>query len=121
MTGVTIAVIHALSTTCSAAWALPLPGARCGPRTTATSGVAIALSTIQAATTLRPGLENIEESVHVADRLHRAAEAVDPAGCARHEALPPVMAGLPRVEGELDRSVIERQRARRVPARMLCT
>ena len=39
--------------------------------------------------------DHIDVSVHVADRLHRAAEAVDEAGGAGHEALPAVMALLP--------------------------
>src|SRR5207302_4638444 len=98
-----MAVIHVLSKTCSVACALPLPGGRCGPTTTATIGVVTALSAIHATMTLRPALDHIDEAVHVPDRLHRAAEAVDPAGGAGHEALPAVVAGLPRVERERDR------------------
>src|SRR5579864_7495924 len=107
MTGVTMAVIHVLASTCSLACALPLPGGRCGPSTNATIGVAMTLRTIHEVTTLRPGLDHIEEPVHVANRLHRAAEAVDPAGGARDEALPAIVAGLARVEGESDRPVVE--------------
>src|SRR5579864_6402997 len=119
MTGVTIAVIHVLAVTCSLACRLPLPGGRCGPSTNATIGVAMTLRTIQAVTTLRPGLDHIEEPVHVSDRLHRAAEAVDPARGARDEALPAIVACFARMEGEGDRPVVEGERAWRVAARML--
>src|SRR5579872_283265 len=119
MTGVTIAVIQVFASTCSLACALPLPGGRCGPSTSATMGVAMTLRTIHAVMTLRPGLDHIEEPVHVADRLHRAAEAVDPAGGARDEALPAIVAGFARMKCEGDRLVIEGERARRVAARML--
>ena len=64
-------------------------------------------------------LRDVQEAVHVADRLHRPAEAVDPAGRAGHEALPAVVARRRRVERELDRAVRVRHRARRVVALVL--
>ena len=57
-------------------------------------------------------LDHVQEAVHVADRLHRPAEAVHEAGGARDEALPAIVAGLARTEGERDRAVRRRQRAR---------
>src|SRR5437016_3300967 len=82
---VTLPVIHVWWKTCSVACARPLPGGRWGPTTTATIGVATTLSAIHATRTLRPELDHIEEPVHVADRLHRTAEAVDPARGTRDE------------------------------------
>ena len=46
------------------------------------------------------GLDDIHEAVHVAERLHRAAEAVEEAGGAGHEALPAVAALLAGAEAE---------------------
>src|SRR5271170_4295630 len=52
------------------------------------------------------GSDDIDETVHEAERLHRAAVAVDEAGAAGHEALPAVAALLARPEAELDRVVL---------------
>ena len=133
MIGVRIATIQVLSETCCALCVLAFPGGKAGPTKSATSGVAIALSTIQATitrfawfvrregrcATVDIGLDDVQEAVHVADRLHRPAEAIEPARGARHEALPAVVALRARVERELDRPVRARQRARRVLARVL--
>ena len=69
--------------TCDVAGVVPLPGGMFGPSTNTTSG-----STIAVATTVERGdpggvlvaahgapSDDIDEAVHVADRLHRAAEA----------------------------------------------
>ena len=50
-------------------------------------------------------LDHVHEAVHVPDRLHRAAEAVDEAGRTGHEALPAIVALLPGPERERDRAV----------------
>src|SRR6266536_1300899 len=86
-----------LSKTCPFAASVRLPGGMFGPSTQITSGRTIAVPITVSAATRRPcdQLDHIDEAVHVADRLHRPAEAVEEAGRARHEALPPVMALLP--------------------------
>src|SRR6185437_14697089 len=58
-------------------------------------------------------LDDIEVAVHVAEGLHRAAEAEVGAGRARHEALPAVAALLARPEREFDRPVRHRRRVAR--------
>src|SRR5579884_4406052 len=138
MTGVTTDTIQVLSNTCSVPWTLPLPGGIRRPTKIATSGVATALSTSHATTTRRPWFvesvgrrgaaagsaatlrPHVEKAVHVADRLHRAAEAVDPARRAGDKALPAEVTALGgRVERERDRPVRVRQRARREAALIL--
>src|SRR5437660_1595990 len=94
-TGVISAVRTVLSVTCPAAWLELLPGGRCGPSTKMTSTVAIRLVTIVRTAIRRVWfgswfgrLDDIQEAVHVADRLHRPGGAVDESGRAGHEALP---------------------------------
>src|SRR5579864_5414394 len=117
--GVVIPISQVLSKTCSDPCTLAFPGGSEGPRRSTTRGVTTRLRAIHAAMTRRPSLLNIDEPVHVADRLHGAAEAVDPSGGAGHEALPPEVAGLAGVERELDRAMRHRQRARCVAALVL--
>src|SRR5437867_355529 len=93
MIGVMIAVRTVLSVTCPAAWGEPFPGGRCGPRTKITSKVAIKLVTIVRRAIRRrwfasPDSDDIQEAVHVADRLHRSGEPVDEPRGAGYEALP---------------------------------
>ena len=84
-------VSTSLSNRCPAASLLPFPGGRWGVRKIATSVIAIALVTSQI-TMMRPSgpsrftnacSRDVEESVHVAERLHRAAEPVEETGGAR--------------------------------------
>src|SRR5689334_1073296 len=87
------------------------PGGMCGATTKPTSRSATIASTTQM-TPARirwerssTGSDDLEEAVHPADRLHRPAEPVDPAGGAGHEALPAVKARLAGLELEDDRVV----------------
>src|SRR5438105_452171 len=122
-TGVEMPNSTVLSTTWPEASTEPLPGGIPGASTNTTTGVRITLETSHHRATRRKWLtsfmrrgtlssHDLDEAVHVADRLHRPAEALDVAGGARHEALPAVQA-LPRgLETELDRVVIGAQRTR---------
>src|SRR4249919_2167841 len=87
--------------------------------TATTIGVAIALRTSEAITirrrwfgsfTWRPS-RHLQEPVHVADRLHRPAEAKEEAGSAWHEALPAVASRLAGPDHEGDRLMRLAQRA----------
>ena len=49
--------------------------------------------------------DDIQEPIHVAERLHRPAEAVEEAGGAGYEALPAVAALGAGAEAEFDRAV----------------
>src|SRR5579864_3093641 len=113
-----------LSTTCPCASTEPLPGGSPGPKTNTTISVMIRLETSHSTTKRRKwflpsglmvGLRlhsyDLEEAAHVADRLHRAAVALDEPGAARHEALPAVKALARRAEREGNRVVIVAQRA----------
>src|SRR5207237_5322753 len=62
---------------------------------------------------------DVEEPVHVAEALHRTAEAKDESGGAGHEALPAEGATLPGPEGESDCVVRLRKRAGRDAALVL--
>src|ERR1700756_1899997 len=108
--GVASASVTVKSVTCPAAASLALPGGSTGPTKIATSGVAISEATIQivrkrrrwsgwagsgsppagGGASLGVALDDIDVAVHVAQRLHRAAEAEVSAGRARDEALPAV-------------------------------
>src|ERR1019366_5906586 len=116
-----------------------LPGGMIGPTTSTTIGVAISEATSQIRPKRRawfgsggagcsvaistecpglwelggPSLPDVQEAVHVAERLHRPAVAVDPAGRARDEALPAVAPLCSRAERERDRAMRLRGRARR--------
>src|SRR5579884_747663 len=107
-----------LSVTWLEATVVPFPGGMFGPSTKTTSGRTIAVPiTVSAAMRAPcPRLDHIDVPIHVADRLHRAAEPVDEAGGARDEALPAVVARLAGAEGERDRLVRVRQGARRLVA-----
>ena len=93
-----------LSVTCALAPVVPLPGGMFGPSTKIDerqrrSRVPIDASALAIRApwlASRAPSDDIHEAVHVADRLHRAAEAVEEAGRARHEALPAVVARLAR-------------------------
>src|SRR5450631_2463936 len=117
-TGVAIASSTVLSVTLPEACSEPSPGGMIGPTRKITRGVAISEATIQIVVKRRAwfgslgsspgeidGLDDIQEAVHVAERLHRAAEAVQEACGARDEALPAVAALLAGVEAEFDRAV----------------
>src|SRR5262249_38217887 len=118
-----------LSSTCCEDWSVELPGGIAGPTKIATSGATISEATIQTIRNFLPwpslgggplaGSVDIQEPVHVADRLHRAAEAEDVAGRARDEALPAVVAGIAGAEAERDRAVREREPAGGVVALVL--
>src|SRR5690348_17131506 len=117
-----------LSNTCAFASSVPLPGGMFGPSTQMTSGRTTSVPTIVSSATRPPcvdsrpggrGSDDIHESVHVADRLHRAAEPVDEAGGAGNEALPAVVALLAGTEREGDGRVGVRRAARRVVALVL--
>ena len=91
--GVTIAEHHLVVEDLLVPARVALPGGMCGPTKITTSGVAIALRTSQTTTTRcrsrgrmaapvprsgrPPSGRHVEEAVHVADRLHRPAEAVE--------------------------------------------
>src|ERR1035438_8698752 len=101
-----------LSVTFPEACSLPLPGGRIGPSTRITSGVAISDATTQMVVKRRAwfgssavSLDDIDEPIHVAERLHRPPEAVDVAGSAGDEALPAVAPLLACAEAEGDRAV----------------
>src|SRR3954453_14900045 len=106
-----------LSVTCPLACSLALPGGRSGPSTKITSGRAISVHTTQMAPQRRAwftsrsraepaaSLDDIDEPVHVAERLHRAAEALYEPGGAGNEALPAVAPLLAGAEAEADRAV----------------
>src|ERR1017187_2808888 len=117
-TGVAIASSTVLSVTFPEACSEPWPGGMIGPTRKITSGVAISEATTQIVVKRRPwlgspgtspeeidGLDDIQEPVHVAQRLHRTAEAVEKAGGAGDEALPVVAAFRPRSDAEFDRAV----------------
>src|SRR5579872_6197911 len=94
------------------AWTVWSPGGMLGASSRTTSSVAgMASATAIQRTrrkcsrpvTQRPRLSyDLDESVHVADRLHRPAEALDEAGGARDVALPAVQARAGGREAELD-------------------
>src|ERR1700726_926310 len=104
-TGVAIASSTVLSVTCPDPCSLPLSGGRIGPSRRMTSGIAITVATTQmvvkrrawlGSETIPPGAadgsDDIDEPVHVAEGLHRAAVAGDEASAAGDEALPAVAA-----------------------------
>ena len=102
--GVTMPSRTVLSITCPEAASVALPGGRSGAITTTTMGVAIdAEHDPERSRFVGSGWarssplvsDHVEEAVHVADRLHRSAEAVEEAGRAGHEALPAVAPALP--------------------------
>src|SRR5579884_401216 len=119
--GVMTASSTVLSNTCDRPTSVPLPGGMFGPSTNSISGRTMIVPTIVSSATRQARLrsDHIDEAVHVADGLHRAAEAVVEAGRAGHEALPAVVARLARAEGELHRVVRHRQVARRHAAGVL--
>src|SRR5437879_3651317 len=99
-----------LSNTCDSPTFVSLPGGMFGPSTKIMIG-SRTIVPITVSTAIRracDALDHIHEPVHVADRLHRTAEAVDEAGRAGHEALPAVVALLAGVERERDRLVRHR-------------
>src|ERR1700677_3367811 len=104
-TGVASAARTVSSVVCPSACSLPLPGPISGPTTQITSGSAIRVPTphripkrsvwlgsAPPSAAWPPdaaaGLDDIQETVHVAHRLHRAAQSVGEAGRAGNEALP---------------------------------
>src|SRR5580693_4444883 len=101
---------------------LPL-GASSGPTKMITSGIAMTVATSHSTRKRRQwfgssratpgaaaGSDDIDEAVHVAERLHRAAVAIEEAGAAGHEALPAVAPLLARAEAEGDREMFARRR-----------
>src|SRR5579871_3993356 len=91
-------VSTSLSKRCPVASLLPVPGGRYGVRKTATSVIATALVASQI-TMIRPSgpsrvtnrrSRDVQEPVHVAERLHRASEPVEEPGGAGDEALPAI-------------------------------
>src|SRR5581483_9696298 len=134
-TGVEMPSSTVLSVTWPAAWTVPFPGGTMGPTRSTMSGVAITLATSQITTTRRKWLGSViaspcpchgsarsydlDEAVHVADRLHRSAKTIDEAGRARDVALPAVEALARGAEGERDRVVVLAQRTGCVVTRVL--
>ena len=102
----TIGAQTAVSTMLALVWSdaseVMSPGGRCGPSTQMTSGTATTLATSQIASSgrpwraiasrlrTRPSSYDVQQPVHVAEALHRPAEAEDESGGAGHEALPAV-------------------------------
>src|SRR5579862_1724433 len=130
-TGVAAASSTVLSVTCPDASTLPFPGGSPGPIRKITIGVMITVAISHSTTMLRqwrvsstfnasPARSyDLQVTVHVADRLHRAAEPTDVAGRARHEALPAVEALVGRAERKSGLGVVVREAARRVATRVL--
>src|SRR5437762_3797845 len=124
MISAAIGVAMPRSTVLSATWLeaswLALPGGRSGAARSTTSGVATTLSATHRASMRRKwfgsdivgaGSDHVDESVHVADRLHRAREPVDEPRRAGHEALPAKAPRLAGADRERDRLVRLLQRA----------
>src|SRR5579872_1066101 len=111
------------------AWTVWSPGGMLGASSRTTSSVAGTASAIEIhrtrrkcsrPVTLLPRFSyDLDEPVHVADGLHRPAEALDEPGSAWHVALPAVETRAGRGEAELDRLVVVAHRAGRVGARVL--
>src|SRR5512142_308357 len=132
MIGVEAPIRTWLSNVCPMPWTLSLPGGIRGPITSAAIGLRAMLRPSQIQSTRFPcdvllrlvsataiSLDDVQEPVHVADRLHRPAEPELEAGRAGDEALPAVLALLAGPEGERDRPVRHRLRVARREAALV--